>query len=368
MKILMLISYPTIRGPFPKILPPLVTVLRELGIEVVTEHWGAHKDDESYFEKFTGRIGDIKRILKVVKEQNFDLMVIHTAHDWAAIIRDIPLILLSQRHKQSVVLQLHGTYPHQLFPWRYFLHQRASMLLVQLSKAVLLLSSEEIREWKRFYPPGNYQLVSNAFLPEIVSTPYDLKDKIGGATTENLRLLYVGRLIREKGVYDLIEAFSKLQKRMAYRLSIVGDGIERSQLEKEVKKQGLGDYVQFTGYLRGQQLYNAYKNSHIFVLASWSEGLPVVLLEAMNAGLPIVTTRLRGALDYLQDGIHAIFVPARDPTALAAGLTTVLENAELRNKMSKANLQKVKEFSPENVGRNYFAVLSGIMDANKESH
>ena len=119
-------------------------------------------------------------------------------------------------------------------------------------------------------------------------------------------LLAVGRFSPEKGHSDLLRAFAQLPD--ATRLVLVGDGILRSELERLA-----GPRVIFAGHQSDISPY--YALATYFVLPSLSEGSPNVLLEAMAAGLPIVSTRVGGFPETVTDGESALLVPAGDPTA-----------------------------------------------------
>jgi len=85
------------------------------------------------------------------------------------------------------------------------------------------------------------------------------------------------------------------------------------------------------------------------------------LLEAMSAGLPIVTTALRGAVDRLEEGVNALFVPPRRPDLLAEALGRILSDGDLRASMAANNLAKIKEFAPEAVAPQYVAILENVV-------
>ena len=122
---------------------------------------------------------------------------------------------------------------------------------------------------------------------------------------------------------------------------------------------GLGEDVELAGYLDADTLARAYAASDAFVFpTAFVEGFPTVLAEAMAAGLPIVTTAVRGAVDHLRDEINAIFVPAHDPRAIAAAVGRLLTDTALREAMSYANREKVKEFAPANVVEAYVAAIA----------
>jgi glycosyltransferase involved in cell wall biosynthesis len=95
---------------------------------------------------------------------------------------------------------------------------------------------------------------------------------------------------------------------------------------------------------------------------SLPEGFPTAILEAMSAGLPLVTTASRGPADHLVDGQNALFVPAHDPPALARALIRLLRDDRLRREMGDANREKVREFDPDVVAVEYRTALERIAD------
>ncbi|MEK7595215.1 MAG: glycosyltransferase [Patescibacteria group bacterium] len=114
----------------------------------------------------------------------------------------------------------------------------------------------------------------------------------GYVLEEDVVLLYVGRLSKEKNVGFLIEAFAKVAKRVdRAKLVVVGNGTERENLEKVVLELGLSKRVVFTGIIPNSQLEKVYKSSHIFVMASLTEVHPRVVIEAVACGLPCVVVK-----------------------------------------------------------------------------
>ncbi|WP_270888469.1 glycosyltransferase [Pedococcus sp. 5OH_020] len=139
-----------------------------------------------------------------------------------------------------------------------------------------------------------------------------------------VRVLTVASLDQPyKGVAELMEAVIALRSRgRDVRLSIAGTGRLRSELERYGRKR-LGDAVRFLGHLDDGQLDAAYQEADCFVLASWSEGLPRALVEAMASGLPAVATRVGGVPELLEP--HRL-VPPREPEALAAAIARLVED------------------------------------------
>ena len=360
MRILMLGPHPTIRGPLPKHTPHLVAALRNLGCSVALEPWGRRHDQEKLRDKLMQRGPDILRVRRRLQKERFDVLVVKTAHDWATLSRDIPLLLATRRLCPCIVLQFHGGVPDRLLAPGRPLFKLASGILVRLADAGLLLSSEERQQWQQFYSAGRFFTVSNPFVPP-GAAPAQLDRRQLRLPADVPVLLFVGRIMKEKGVLELVSALPTVLAHTACHLHIVGDGPLTQEIRGRLSAAGIADRVTLSGYVEGDALWGVYRTADIFVLPTWTEGFSVSLTEAMAAGLPVVTTGIRGMADHLRDGVHAVFVAPRDPAALADALVRVLADPALRARMRAANTQKVREFSPEIVGCQYLDVLRQIV-------
>src|ERR1035437_2506616 len=114
LRILMLAPPPHLRGPCPKITPHLVSALTAADCEVMVEDWGRHDNVESRFEKILGRVQDIFRIHRALRRSRFDVLYVHTSHDWNTVIRDVLLLLATRTTRPPTILQLHGSQPDTL--------------------------------------------------------------------------------------------------------------------------------------------------------------------------------------------------------------------------------------------------------------
>ena len=109
-----------------------------------------------------------------------------------------------------------------------------------------------------------------------------------------------------------------------------------------------------------KDLWNTYSFADVFVLPSWSEGFPYAIMEAMHTGLPIVTTKIRGMEDHLEEGINVLFAEPKNPSNLARALEEILSDKDLRERMQKSNIASMKNFDPDLVARHYLSVLRVI--------
>ena len=153
-------------------------------------------------------------------------------------------------------------------------------------------------------------------------------------------LLFVGRLAAVKGVPVLFQALALArQSRPDLHLTLIGDGPERSMLEAEA--HALGQAVHFVGYQSQDAVALALKRVDALVLPSFAEGVPVVLMEAMAAGIPVIATRIAGIPELVQDGISGLLVPPGNAKALAEAILGTLADPGRMVAMGIAGRAKV---------------------------
>lgn len=156
---------------------------------------------------------------------------------------------------------------------------------------------------------------------------------------EEIRFLFLGRLERDKGVYELVEAFAGVCKKAPCRLVLGGDG-EIESVRARAIELGIDKKLDFLGWVTGDDKQHAFANADVFVLPSHIEALPVSMLEAMNCGLPIVICPVGAIPEVLRDEQEALFVPPGDVDRLAAEMIQLAMDPELRMRLGKAG-QKV---------------------------
>lgn len=161
--------------------------------------------------------------------------------------------------------------------------------------------------------------------------------------------LAVGRLSAEKGFDVLIDALAQLNRQGApQRLILVGDGPLRASLEAEAASAGVADLVEFAGELPSAEVRAHLERADLFCLSSFSEGLPISIMEAMAVGVPVVTTWIAGIPELAEAGVTALTVPPARADALAAAMKQLADDASLRLRLSLAARAKVEALHDQN--------------------
>lgn len=157
--------------------------------------------------------------------------------------------------------------------------------------------------------------------------------------TEPVRIVTVGRLQAPKDPLTLVRALSHVREQ-SYRALVIGDGPERPALEAELLRLGLAPTVELVG--EREDVAELLAGSHLFVLASRSEGMPLSVLEAMAAGLPVVASRVGGLPELVVEGETGFLVPPGDPSALADAIGRLLDDPQLRERLGSAGRARVE--------------------------
>lgn len=350
MRLLMVGPVLQVRGPMPRIVRLHVEAFASRGHDVDVEHWGQHNADETPLNKLSQRTADAARILNRIPCH--DAVIVHSAHDVRALVREVPLVLGANGRHVPIYYVFHGT-PRRTSAavadraWRSLF-----IFLVRRMAGVFVLSQHEKNLLQSWCPDVPVWAVRYPFCPENgYGTPH--RDKSHTST-----LLFAGRVIVEKGVTDLIAALPHVLQHSECILVVCGDGPALASARCLAADLRVLDHVDFRGWQAPLAVRRAMDESDILVLpSSHSEGFPSVILEAMAAGLPVVTTPVGGVPDYLREGSHARFVPARDPFRLAQVLAELLQDTPARARMGSANLALVQRFAPDQVIDEYLGAL-----------
>jgi glycosyltransferase involved in cell wall biosynthesis len=177
------------------------------------------------------------------------------------------------------------------------------------------------------------------------------------------RLLYHGRVDRRKGVLDFLDALALLRERsvpFAATVSGIGPDVEASR-DKAAELGFSEDAVRFTGYADYERAPDLYRQADVFVSPTYAEGFSNTILEAMAAGLPVVSTDTVGVADCLRDGENGLLVQPGDVPALADALARIVEDEPLRRRIAATGLEECRRvYSWNAVGRTIMDVYERV--------
>jgi glycosyltransferase involved in cell wall biosynthesis len=157
-------------------------------------------------------------------------------------------------------------------------------------------------------------------------------------------LLTVGRLAPVKGQHVLLDAVARLRSAgHSVLLRLAGDGPDRHALEQHALTLRISDAVVFEGWCNQDRVHQLYSSADIYVMASFAEGIPVVLMEAMAMEVPCVATYVAGIPELIEHGATGLLVPASDPAALADAVALLIRDPNLAREVGSAGRSTVLE-------------------------
>lgn len=296
------------------------------------------------------------RLKKLIKKNTFDIIHIHMSYK-GSFFRKYYVTKLCKKNNKKVIIHLHGS-EFKDFYYSGDENRKAKIQeLFNLADVTIVLGES----WREFItsisPKANVVIVNNA-----VKIP-DIDEK---KLHERVTFLFLGALIKRKGVMDLLQATKQLADTgiTNFKILIAGSGEEEQNLKNYVTENKISDHVEFLGWVGNDDKPGLFEKSDVLVLPSYNEGLPIAILEAMSYGLPIISTNVGSIAEAVQEGKNGFLIALGDVNALADSMIKFTIDTELWKKESSISIKICEEkFSEnvffENIERVYLDVYKG---------
>ena len=278
--------------------------------------------------KYFNPLRNIRQTLAHLRAGHFDL--VHT-HGYRA---DLIGFIAARRLGIPIVSTCHGYISTN---WHLRLYNTLDVYLLRHFNRVIAVSDQMKSDLvQRGVDEGKIRVVTNALedASDIDTAKIRTQTRLRmGIAKDDFVFGFVGRLSEEKGLAYLLEALRQWRSpEILWRLVLVGDGPNRTQLERAVRAFDLSERVIFAGFQTNTAQW--YSAMDAFVLPSLTEGTPMVLLEAMASSLPVIATSVGGVPAMISSGKNGLLVPPANPTRLLETLQAVAANADLRKRLS----------------------------------
>lgn len=276
-----------------------------------------------------------------------DVVYYHMSYK-GSFVRKYMIHRLCRRFHVRDVVHLHGSEFQKWYDTLKEPKKEQVRCLLRECHALLVLGEEWKRRVENIEPRTNICVLNNT-----VRIP---KAKVQWREGHN-QMLFLGVLIKRKGVADLIEAIRILNGKGqmdGWKLVIAGSGEEEAALQKLTDKYGLNDKVEFAGWIDGKKKAELMRSSQIFVLPSYNEGLPMAILESMSYGMPVVATDVGDVRAAVADQVNGYVVNPGDVQGLADRLSRLTADPVLWTDYSEESKRIAEERFDE---KEYFARL-----------
>jgi glycosyltransferase involved in cell wall biosynthesis len=242
------------------------------------------------------------------------------------------------------VVHLHGStfvefYERECGPLR----RRLVRLTLERADAVIALSESWRAYLARIVPAARLVVIPNMVDADAVQAGIERS----GAARIPGRILFLGEIGKRKGIYDLVCALAQIAAAQPHARLVAGGSGELEEVRRLARELGVERHLELPGWVDGEAKARLLAEAAIYVLPSHNENLPVSILEAMAAGLPVVSTRVGGIPDAVRHGSEGLLVMPGDKEALADGVLRLLGDPQLGSRMGAAARRRAAaEFSP----------------------
>lgn len=287
--------------------------------------------------------------LKISQTKKIDFIFVH----WP-----FPLFFISYPtkllFKKKIVSVFYGA-ELKLFKKSFLGKKFLLNLILKNSYKIVAISSYTKKQLEEIIGHEKYKI-------EVIPYGVKIDEKVNFCEKENI-VLFVGRLVERKGVDYLIKAMKFVKN--DYKLYIIGDGYKKSELEDLVRKEKLFERVNFFGFVADKELIEYYKKSKIFVLPAIhdkngdTEGLGMVLVEAIINGTVSIGTNVGGIVDIIEDGVTGLLVKEKDEKELSEKINYLLKNEKFYKELQENGFKIIREkFSIDKVNKKYMDLIN----------
>jgi glycogen synthase len=308
-------------------------------------------------EEFTAAGHQVKVVTQVAtaseRNHDYDVVRLPTLKSCVQLLRWSDVCLCANVSLRGLVpMMISGTPLVISHQGTYGLPGRFS-IVPEVKKAVTRFSTNVCcSQAVQSYIPGRSIVIPNAYRSDVFKEYSDV--------SRDLDIVFVGRLVSDKGVLDLIDALGQLGRTgFQPRLSIVGEGPERTAILRRVREFGLEQQVTFIGIKRGPELARFLARHRVMAVPSrWAEPFGIVALEGIACGCAVVGTSLGGLPEAI--GPCGLTVPNADPGAMARALKSLLENDGMRAHYRSSASVHLARHSRSQIARSYLRVLESV--------
>ena len=267
----------------------------------------------------------VKRCMRHAPE----VVYIHLGSN-ASLYRESVFIVLAKFFRRRVVAHFHAGDLDNYYPYQSFIGRAFIRGAINSSDALIAVSGESARQLRKLAAAPNITVIPNA----IDTTIFGVGKKEATAeqkTGKTVRLLFVGAIGKLKGERDLIRALSILRGRgCQYDLQVSFLGYGAESLEPVCREAGVTDWIDFLGAVSLEKRVEFFRRADIFVLPTYAEAMPMSIIEAMAAGLPVISTNVGGIPEMIEHEVDGLLVVPGDVAELADKIQYLLENGNVR--------------------------------------
>lgn len=277
------------------------------------------------------------RLIPLLCNKGIRIVHVHGASK-GSFVRKAIIILLSKLFGKKVVYHVHGG------GFKAFTQKHSKIVPFILKKCDMIVA---LSEYWRSYFADELHCRNVEIVPNIIERPYEDHSVRDGKVCT---FLFLGKICKEKGVFDLIELISEHISEFEGKIKLVIAGIgETDKLLSAINHPKLKGIISYVGWVSGTDKVKLLNQCDVYLLPSYFEGVPISLLEAFSYHLPVISTHVGGIPEILADGVNGLMIAPGDQDGLYQAMLKLLSSPKLREQMGKDAYQRSLSHLPENV-------------------
>ncbi len=287
---------------------------------------------------------DYYKFYRLISNNAVDIFICNPSLGYSAIIRDALFCLVAKWQKKKCVVFWRGWNIANEVDIDAFWVLPFMKILLSANKSFVLNKYVKKQLIKRGY---NGKII---IMTTVVSDKIAQNNKQVNFEKEPFCILFLSRVEKQKGIFELVEAYKLLKKKYPkLKLVIAGDGSVLSDIKNKIINEKI-EGVQFTGYISGKSKLEVFNNSSCYALPSYSEGMPNSVLEAFMVGLPVIATPVGGLVDIWNQEKMGSFIKIKDVTSIYHAIELLLLNRKKCQKIGNYNKKlAIKNYIPKKV-------------------
>lgn len=306
---------------------------------------GARSNNERLWQMVVRMFKDYIAFFLRLKRQQYNLVHLNPSLGVKAILRDGIFLIIAKVFGKKVIVFMHG--------WDIAFEQYLRMYFLCLFRfvyfradAFIVLSSEFREKMSEMGYRKNIFLETTIIDDEVfqrITKVHNVEHREHKKREcRKFNILFLTRIEKAKGIYETVEAYKILKSRYPFvSLTIAGDGSELLKVKQYVMTRDVKD-VEFAGFVKSEAKHALFQNADVYVLPSYTEGMPTSVLEAMAYGLPIVSRPVGGLVDFFENSKMGFITESLEPAVFAELIRNILEAELLRSKIEDYNTRYAK--------------------------
>jgi glycosyltransferase involved in cell wall biosynthesis len=320
------------------------------GIASVLQIHKKYKPELQFIASTPGRGGSLKKLYSLLCAlikfwyyflfTKIEIIHIHSA-SYNSFNRKYIFFKIAKLFKKKIIFQIHGAEFHLFFEKSTGKQRKKIKYVLENTDILICLS----KEWKLFFE-SNFNIKRLEILNNVVDYPIE---PIQMKSTKPIQFLFLGYIDARKGIWDLCEVIIKHKALITGRIKIrIGGNGQKEKLNSIISTNGLEDIVEYVGWVNAKRKHDLLSNSHVYLLPSYNEGLPISVLEAMSYRMPIISTKVGGIPNVVDAGNGFIINPG-DLDGLFGALNTYVKSPGLIPLHGEQSWLKVQSYLPKAV-------------------